>query len=39
VFAHAALQVGEAVEVFDAAVRCFIAHACIPAVEALDYAD
>jgi hypothetical protein len=39
VFAHAALQVCESVEVLDASVRSFIAHTGVPSVEALDDAD
>lgn len=39
VLAHAALEVREAVEVFDALVWWFLAHAAVPAVEALDEAD
>lgn len=38
-FAHTALQVRESVEVLDASVRSFVAHAGVPSVEALDDAD
>jgi hypothetical protein len=39
VFAHAALQVRQSIEVLNASVRSFVAHSGVPSVEALDDAD
>lgn len=39
VLAHAALQMGQAVEVLDLAVGRLVAHARVPPIEALDHAD